>query len=540
VNQNDLKQMKLPVIGVLLLSNIAFISGSQVAATEREAISEEAASIQILNLYVLPSRKVVLKCKNNGNKPIKAFKGKWLALDDFDEASQSDDILFTSSTAVTGSNAVNAVLGGYLIQPNSIIYLVNDGNQRFAMVGRLASDAFGNLQEAPPMWNKRFKAAITNVIFAEKEDVDNLHKQEEALREQERLSQQKMTRQAEDDAREAEQKRRFDQMITQSQTATREITRIPMEDSREHFIITDVSVEYRGARKDFRRPPNLHAEGARAIVEDGIYSYFANQADRDKALRIFNEAIKAWQKKFPEAVDALDAPAPSPALREQPPRPIRENQVSTPKPSLAPLSHESNPAEDFAQGKAFSKGEGVAQNLPEATRYYRRAADRGYAPAQHQLGVAYAKGWGVERNDEEAVIWYRKAAEQGLPEAQHDLGVRYILGLGTAKDIATGVEWYRKAAAQGWQESVVALQSYGAAAPPAALPPTAIVTGIAADDYLSVRSAPAMNSKELFRLSNDQKIQIRGDSVFNGDAEWVPISAASKQGWVRKKYLRPQ
>jgi TPR repeat protein len=229
-----------------------------------------------------------------------------------------------------------------------------------------------------------------------------------------------------------------------------------------------------------------------------------------------------------------------PAVREQPPLPIRENQVSVPKPTLAPLSHESNPAEDFAQGKAFSKGEGVAQNHPEAARYYRRAADRGYAPAQHQLGVAYAKGWGVERNDEEAVIWYRKAAEQGLPEAQHDLGVRYILGLGTTKDITTGVEWYRKAAAQGWQESVVALQRYGAIAPPTTLPPTAIVTGIAADDYLSVRSAPAMNSKELFRLSNEQKIQVRGDSVFNGDTEWVPISAESQQGWVRKKYLRLQ
>jgi len=229
-----------------------------------------------------------------------------------------------------------------------------------------------------------------------------------------------------------------------------------------------------------------------------------------------------------------------PAVREQAPRPIRENPVSAPKPSLAPLSREPNPAEDFAQGKAFSKGEGVAQDLPEAARHYRRAADRGYAPAQHQLGVAYAKGWGVEQNDKEAVIWYRKAAEQGLPEAQHDLGVRYILGLGTTKDIATGVEWYRKAAAQGWQESVVALQRYGAITPPEALPPTAIVTGIAADDYLSVRSAPAMNSKELFRLSNEQKIQVRGDSVFNGDTEWIPISAATQQGWVRKKYLRLQ
>ena len=292
--------MKIPIVGFLLLISLAFISCSKFAApAEREdAGLEETATIQVLNLCVLPNGKVVLKCKNIGSKPVKAFKGKWVVFDDFNKASQSDDILFTSNTPVMGSNAL---LGGYLIQPNSIIYFANDGNQGVAMVGRLASDAFANLEHVPPTWKKRFKAGITNVIFAEQKDVDNLRKQEEALREQESLREEERTRRADDAAREAERKRRFDQMITQSQTPTREIARIPMQGST--FIVTDVSVEYRGACNNFGRPPSLHAGGSTAIVEDGTYSYFATQADRDQALRMFNEAYKAWQKKFPEAVE---------------------------------------------------------------------------------------------------------------------------------------------------------------------------------------------------------------------------------------------
>ena len=303
--------MKLPIGGLLLFTSVAFITCSQVAATEREeAASEEAATIQVLNLCILPSGKVVLKCKNSGSKPVKAFKGKWVAFDDFNEASQSDDILFTSNTPVMGSNAL---LGGYLIQPEGIIYLANDGNQRVAMVGRLASDAFGNLEDVPPTLKKRFKAVITNVIFAEREDIDNLRKQEEAAREQERLKQLDMAHQAENAAREAERKRQFDRMITQSKTPTREIARIPMEGG--EFVITDVSMKYGGALHDFGWMPNFGAGGSRAIVQDGSYSYFATQADRDKALRTLSEAIKAWKKKFPEASDNSAADA---ALVAQP------------------------------------------------------------------------------------------------------------------------------------------------------------------------------------------------------------------------------
>lgn len=59
------------------------------------------------------------------------------------------------------------------------------------------------------------------------------------------------------------------------------------------------------------------------------------------------------------------------------------------------------------------------------------------------------------------MFWYRKAAEQGFAEAQHDLGVRCIQGKGTQLNVAQGIEWYRKSAAQGWQESIDDLRDRG-------------------------------------------------------------------------------
>jgi TPR repeat protein len=50
-------------------------------------------------------------------------------------------------------------------------------------------------------------------------------------------------------------------------------------------------------------------------------------------------------------------------------------------------------------------------------KWYRKAADQGYAAAQYNLGVCYDNGGGVVQDKAEAVKWYRKAADQGNVEA---------------------------------------------------------------------------------------------------------------------------
>ena len=55
-------------------------------------------------------------------------------------------------------------------------------------------------------------------------------------------------------------------------------------------------------------------------------------------------------------------------------------------------------------------------------KWYRRAAERGFAEAQNNLGLIYVLGRGVPQDDSTAVKWFRKAAEQGYAPAQNNLG----------------------------------------------------------------------------------------------------------------------
>ena len=51
-------------------------------------------------------------------------------------------------------------------------------------------------------------------------------------------------------------------------------------------------------------------------------------------------------------------------------------------------------------------------------RWFRLAAEQGFATAQYNLGVMYDKGEGVLKDEAEAVRWFQLAAEQGNATAQ--------------------------------------------------------------------------------------------------------------------------
>jgi TPR repeat protein len=54
----------------------------------------------------------------------------------------------------------------------------------------------------------------------------------------------------------------------------------------------------------------------------------------------------------------------------------------------------------------FSQGRGVPQDYAEAVRWYRKAADQGYAKAQYNLGNMYWYGRGVPQDSAQAERWY--------------------------------------------------------------------------------------------------------------------------------------
>lgn len=65
------------------------------------------------------------------------------------------------------------------------------------------------------------------------------------------------------------------------------------------------------------------------------------------------------------------------------------------------------------------------RNPRERASILKKAAEKGYAAAQNQLGNCYLGGEGVSQDYNQAVYWYRKAAEQGYANAQNNLGHCY-------------------------------------------------------------------------------------------------------------------
>lgn len=133
-------------------------------------------------------------------------------------------------------------------------------------------------------------------------------------------------------------------------------------------------------------------------------------------------------------------------------------------------------------------------NFKEATEWFQKSADAGYAPAQNAIGVAHSKGFGFPLNDEIAWEWLQKAAAQdyapaitntgafhtkgfnnkqnysaalaafvgaeilGDPVAMTQIGVMYYHGYGVVDNLQQAEAWYQKGLAAGDIEAALRLR----------------------------------------------------------------------------------
>lgn len=100
----------------------------------------------------------------------------------------------------------------------------------------------------------------------------------------------------------------------------------------------------------------------------------------------------------------------------------------------------------------------LAADLPvtneQALTYYRVAALMGYAPAQNALGERFEF---AEKPDmSKAAQQYKKAAERGFGPAQGRLALCYLLGEGVAADAAEAEKWMLAGEQQGCAEALLA------------------------------------------------------------------------------------
>ena len=115
----------------------------------------------------------------------------------------------------------------------------------------------------------------------------------------------------------------------------------------------------------------------------------------------------------------------------------------------------------------YARGDGVREDDSEAFRWYRLAAEQGYANAQYQVGRMYFMGQGVLSDAAEAFRWNRRAAQQGHAMAQAALGMAYGLGRGVREDYVLAHMWFNIAGANGEETARAARLGWEALLSPA-------------------------------------------------------------------------
>ena len=93
-------------------------------------------------------------------------------------------------------------------------------------------------------------------------------------------------------------------------------------------------------------------------------------------------------------------------------------------------------------GERYEEGDGVQQDIAQAIRWYRLAAEHGDKDA-------YERAEELEEHLEEIELW-KLAAEQGDAEAMYKLGDAYDYGMYVKHDLEQAIHWYQLAEEHGY------------------------------------------------------------------------------------------
>ncbi len=110
-----------------------------------------------------------------------------------------------------------------------------------------------------------------------------------------------------------------------------------------------------------------------------------------------------------------------------------------------PLAKQGSAEAQIWMGKFYVGGHGVPKDFKMAQDWFYKAAERGNAKAQVELGLllAYENGW---KDNKAAANWLSKAAEYGNADGQNWIGFMYAHGHGVSEDYVQAYMWFILAA----------------------------------------------------------------------------------------------
>ena len=167
----------------------------------------------------------------------------------------------------------------------------------------------------------------------------------------------------------------------------------------------------------------------------------------------------------------------------------------------------------------------VSQDIYQAQRWYRRAANRGHSEAQYHLGKICMG----DKDYQQAIFWLKKSAERDNLLAAQTLGVIYRDGVPEIeKDEKEAEIWERKA------KEIIQRRNGLQADASNAFKANASITG----DKVNIRSKPNTSSNVVKQLNAGHPVKATKQTK-GKDGTWYFIQTASgTQGWVFGKYVK--
>ncbi|MFD2588918.1 tetratricopeptide repeat protein [Croceitalea marina] len=111
-----------------------------------------------------------------------------------------------------------------------------------------------------------------------------------------------------------------------------------------------------------------------------------------------------------------------------------------------------NRGSPFEKGCKFYFGKNVPVDYMKAHDYFKKSANKDFAPAQYNLGIMYLKGQGVEKNVQKAIPYFMLASDQEYANAQVQLGNLYFDGEEIPKNLDRALSFYKSSCENGHQD----------------------------------------------------------------------------------------
>lgn len=170
----------------------------------------------------------------------------------------------------------------------------------------------------------------------------------------------------------------------------------------------------------------------------------ANKEDFKKAYMLLTSAAKDGSLDAVTSMASLNRTGYSSHLKKDPEKAFKYFKIAAEK-GFPPAQHD--------LGRRYALGEGTQKDLKEALKWFQKAADQGLVLGYTQVAQAYEHGEGAKVDMKKAITYYYYAASANMPFAQYNLSILIGRGIGFPLSKIDSHKWALIAASNGYENA---------------------------------------------------------------------------------------